>query len=163
MVTKKYRSTISVYLSLGLLINGKSATIDFIGGANGQHKTLPYFVTSDPDVQEALDTSPGLNVHYRLESVETTADKNPKQPELPPDITPQETEKASEIDDIFNLDDAPPIEPAADGVIVPGITNAQDAKAYLTETFPGKVGQMPNKAAVLSEAMRLKVSFPDWQ
>ena len=163
MVTKKYRSTISVYLSIGLLINGKSATIDFIGGANGQHKTLPYFVTSDPDVQEALDTSPGLNVHYRLESVETTPDVTPQQPELPPDVTPQDNGEASEIDDIFNQDDNPPIEPATGDMIVSGITNAQDAKAYLTETFPGKVGQMPNKAAVLSEAMRLKVSFPDWK
>lgn len=167
MVTKKYRSIISVYLSIGLLINGKSATIDFIGGANGQHKTMPYFITSDPDVQKALDTSPGLNVHYRLESVETTPDEQPEHSELIPDPSGVEgldpSTPAPVIDNIFNLDDDPPIEPATGDMIVSGITNAQDAKAYLSEMFPGKVGQMPNKSAVLSEAIRLKVSFPDWK
>ena len=122
-------------------------------------KILPYYTTSNPDIQAALESSSGFNQYYRLEKVETTPDEVVEtivpEPVAPEPSTP-EAPSTPEVPDVFGATEET-------GFTAAEVTNAQDAKAYLNEKFPGQVGQMPNKAAVLSEANRLKVSFPNWK
>lgn len=161
MTRKKYRSMLAIQLSVGLAIDGRHVQVDFTGGANARQKIKPTFITSDPVLQDALEKSGGMNIHYFLESTETTPDEvvEPIVPEVP--LTPvvpevPEAQPTPEVPDVFGAAEET-------GFTAAEVTNAQDAKAYLNEKFPGQVGQMPNKAAVLSEANRLKVSFPNWK
>ena len=172
MTKKKYRSILAVHLSIGITVNGKPTTIDFDGGANGLQRILPYYITSNPDIQAALESSSGFNQYYRLETVETTPDEvvKPITPEVPSDgenSKPAETPVPPVVEPIggTTTPEVPDVFGATEetGFTAAEVTNAQDAKAYLNEKFPGQVGQMPNKAAVLSEANRLKVSFPNWK
>ena len=160
----RYRSLGSVYLSLGLTIEGKSVTVDFIGGSGGYAKRLPFFQTSDPAIQQAMEKSSGLGLYYTVEWEEITADEKPKTPEQP-EKQADTCQVDTGIDGIDVFGDITPdaSTPPTGEIIAEGITNAQDAKAYLTEMFRGQVGQMTNKTSILAEAKRLGVSFVDWK
>ena len=177
MTKKKYRSILAVHLSIGITVKGQPMTIDFDGGANGLQKILPYYITSNPDIQAALEASSGFNQYYRLEKVETTPDEvvEPVVPEAPSTpVVPEvpEVQPTPEVPDVFgDKGDVTDLEtPTATdanqsfGGITPAeVTNGQDAKAYLMARFTGQVGQMPNKPAILNEANRLGVTFPNWK
>lgn len=167
MTRKKYRSILAVHLSIGITVNGQPTTIDFDGGANGLQKILPYYITSNPDVQAALESSSGFNQYYRLEKVETTPDEvvEPVVPEPPTPPTPA-GETTGDIPNVFGDDGetpAPNDNQSFGGITSAEVTNAQDAKAYLMARFPGQTAQMPNKPAILNEANRLGVFFPNWK
>ena len=168
MTRKKYRSMLAIQLSIGLAIDGRHVQVDFTGGANGRQKIKPTFITSDPVLQEALEKSGGMNVHYFLESTEEVKDENPTTPAAPEPPTPPTPagETTSDVPNVFGDEGettAPNDIQSFGGITSAEVTNAQDAKAYLMARFPGQTAQMPNKPAILNEANRLGVFFPNWK
>jgi len=168
---------LAIQLSVGLAVDGKPVQVDFIGGANGLQKIKPTFITSDPVLQEALEKSGAMNVHYFLESTEEIAEENPFPPYVPtipePPQAPTPPDQATgDAPNIFGDEgetEEPKETPIANenqsfgGIVPADVTNSQDAKAYLMARFPGQTAQMPNKPAIINEANRLGVNFPNWK
>lgn len=138
MITKKYRLTTAIKANVTICINGRPFVVLFENGTFGEHRTGGYFLTTDENVQLALEADPRFNSVYRLESEKESPDK-PKKENAP---------KASEM---------------PNGGIFTGVTNSQQAKKKLMEVFPDLThAKLPNKEAIVAFAASHEITFPDW-
>lgn len=79
-VKKIYRSTFFPRLHKIITVGNRAISIDFTGETRFPVRKNGYYITDDPDMQQALETSVAFNNEYVLESL--VEDKG-SQPEIP--------------------------------------------------------------------------------
>ena len=141
---KTYQSLGYLIYQQALRIDDKNVFCDFTGGVTTPVLTMGTYATSDPKIQEALESREAYGTQYICIS-----EPEKKEPEEETKKTIPETKEdkgeASEVD------------------VVEGIVNAQQAKEYLAKKYKEiTYSMLKNKPMVLAMAEKYKIEFPDW-
>ena len=137
MTTKEYRLSVALKAEVIVEVNGKAVTLQFNNGSfMGGVRRGGYCTVTDPEVQQALESSENFGPMYFCAKTTVVEDAKPKyvapvkketkapaEPTADPFalVEPIKTTILPEIDESQAIDDH--------GIIV-GITNSQKAKRY---------------------------------
>lgn len=72
---KVYQSTVSKRAQTYVILNGKPVMIEFVGGTTVPIKSNGKFVTSNTELQNAIEASPDFNSKFVLLATEETEQK----------------------------------------------------------------------------------------
>ena len=191
MPLKTYETIGILNRYLSALIDGREVSISFTNGTSAPRVIQGSFTTSNPKIQEYIETSASFNKKYRLVSVVKTKDdvvlpEKPKHkaPEVdddlatsaqPPVVDPHE-------DDIPTIgsvqedteDDLPPdttedvpteSEPPSDiNVVGDEVVNGQQARNYLMDKVKGLTfRQVTNNQQIIAIAKENNIQFTHWE
>lgn len=158
---KTYQTTVYLFLSTPIVINGKTLRIRFEGGRVLPNRTIMgTYKTSDPEIQKALEASPAFNGSFELVSaVEEPSDKpvKPKKTDPPVVDPPVVDPPAEDLPETTNPETEGNEPTTADEV-----TSSAGAKKYLNETFNVPYSKLANIDLVLKVAEEKNVTFPNW-
>lgn len=143
---KVYRLTRLAGLNTVLVLkNKKVIPLKFVTSFDSQNISRGVFITTDPDVQWAMENDNSFNVQWFLETIDG---KHPK------------AFAASLGKNEDNGNEGGTVDP--DVKVVPEITKHQEAKEYLLANFPDKQpGDFKSKDRVFAFAAANKLSFPN--
>lgn len=167
-MTKTYQSIAYLNFEFELIIDEKLVKVPFTGGRRSPDFFPGRFITSDKNLQKALEGNDANNSLYKLVEVDgKILQKGAPKYSLDERLVKLENEnkewqrKYSELLAEYNVLKEEPI--PGDGLKeVPDITNAQQAKEYLV-SLGADPEKMKNKMLIQNRAKKLKVTFPDWK
>lgn len=187
---KTYQLTIGKFLQFWLRISStRRVQIEFTGGTTVPFNKRATYRTWDKEIQDAIEAHPWFGHWIVLQDDSKPVDKLPgKQVQVSgtpttkhllastqdppvdpiPEPTPEPEQSTETVDDPAHEPDPIP-EPAAleppppDAVLVPGITNGQDAKRWLFENRKVAISTLKNNEVIKTVAAEQKVTFPDWK
>jgi len=141
---KTYQSLGYLIYQQALRIDDKNVFCDFVGGVTTPVLTMGTFSTSDPKIQEALESREAYGTQYICIS-----EPEKKEPEEETKETIPETKEDKEE--------------TLEAEIVKGIVNSQQARNYLAKKYEEiTYSMLKNKTMVLAVAEKYKIEFPDW-
>lgn len=145
MITKKYKLTRMFSAVLTFRLVSRSETITFANGSR-HHGRNGYFVTSDEELQEAIEKSPYFGTEI-IVAEQTINEETPKQ---------EEPQEATIINYREMLTDA------ESSIEAPEVTTIQKAKMWLQANY-GKSFKGTTKDEIKKEAAATyNVIFPNW-
>jgi hypothetical protein len=153
---KVYQSKSFTTYTAVLRIGDQVTDVTFNGGIS-----MPFtggkFSTTDPAIQQALESREDFNKKFLIVYVSPQEPAPKKKAEQPQEVTTQQ----AVVDNGPTEGGEAEITPAG-GYLVPGIDKFQTAKSWIAKNIEGvKHSDIPNKAAV-KEVMRLHdITFPD--
>ena len=145
---KVYRLTRLAGLNTVLVLkNKKVIPLKFVTSFDSQNISRGVFITTDPDVQWAMENDNSFNVQWFLETIDG---KHPKA-----FAASAKNENGGEKENEKETTDP-------DVKVVPEITKHQEAKEYLLANFPDRQpGDFKSKDRVFAFAAANKLSFPN--
>ena len=132
---RKYRLIYGFRESYNMDINGKVIEILFTGGVQQPNLVRGFYMTSDKDIQKALEKSVHFNKRYRIEE------------EYIPEVEEPEA----------------PVLINKDPIVVPEVTTWMAAASYFKTTYPDEFGRTTNKSDVEEGMKKYNIKFPNWE
>lgn len=141
MVTKEYRLTQQYKAEIHVVVDGIPMDLPFHNGEfNGGVRRNGYYTTSNPAIQEALESNELYKTMYVISRVKDTSTFVKTEPKA-----------------IVGIGNGDAITSYS------GITNSQKARIILLEKVPGLTTSMLlNKDNIRAIAAQNNISFPDW-
>lgn len=144
MATKKiYQLLHLVSMTTPITIDGKERHITFEHGVSQPKKVGGKFITTDPDVQKAVEAHPQYGVAFKC-----VREEKVKEVILPSEEGNDAGSEGGEGGQV-------------DPTSYPDVTSVQAAKEVLVNNHDCKISSLPNKNAVLAAAKGLNVVFPN--
>ena len=150
---KKYEYQSGESASISLIVNGVEKNVVFSGGRTNPFRVKPFLKTSDEALQKAIESLSSFGEQIR-------------EVQMPDDEAGIQEAKIITIGKIVTItrdgdEGNPEGANEDDPAIYPDVIKVQDAREILIEEYGVKAGELPNKAAIITKAAELKVSFPN--
>lgn len=157
---KKYEYQSGESASISLIVNGVEKNVVFSGGRTNPFRVKPFLKTSDEALQKAIESLSSFGEQIR-------------EVQMPDDEAGIQEAKIITIGKIVTItrdgdnegkdgdEGNPEGANEDDPAIYPDVIKVQDAREILIGEYGVKAGELPNKAAIITKAAELKVSFPN--
>ena len=169
---KVYKSKKFITRSIHITVDGVERTIEFKGGQEYPKKIFGVFSTDSVKVQKVLESHPGFNSTFELETEEKEVKKPQEvitlmEPKQEPIILTEEVEETIEDipeESVEETDESTMEEVQEDGPRqVLEIEKSQQAKLWLMNEFKNEFThrQLANKELIIKAAKEKNVVFPN--
>ncbi len=126
-----------MHLVITVQVSNRQQTVSMDGGITSPRRINGAFTTNNPFLQAAIEKHPEFGKSFELI-------KTVKIETAPPPV-----EKKEEEPEVVKY--------------VSKAKNAQEARQELRDKFHIKLSELKNAAAVLNQAEKFNISYPDWE